>query len=154
MKVEVGGLSYGKEANLRDEWSTPMSVYKALDREFGFTLDACATGLNRRCVRWCGPGSELSEDGLEFSWEKERVFVNPPYSRGSISSWVQKCCLESRLGSLVVAILPARVNATWFHDYVYGRAELRFLRGRIKFEPPEGVSESSPNFDTLIAIWR
>lgn len=32
-----------------DEWETPKSVFDALDAEFNFTLDPCATEENHKC---------------------------------------------------------------------------------------------------------
>ena len=34
---------------------------------------------------------------------------------------------------LVVMLLPARTDTRWFHDYILGKAEVRFVRGRLKF---------------------
>lgn len=30
-------------------------------------------------------------------------------------------------------LIPARTDTKWFHDYIYGKAEVRFLRGRLHF---------------------
>ena len=32
------------------EWATPPELFKALDAEFGFTCDVCATADNAKCV--------------------------------------------------------------------------------------------------------
>ena len=63
----------------------------------------------------------------------ETVFCNPPYGR-AISSWVQKAYSEWAInGAEVVMLLPARTDTKWFHDYIYNRAEIRFIKGRLKF---------------------
>jgi hypothetical protein len=49
-----------------------------------------------------------------------------------------------------VALLPSRTDTRWFHTWVYGKAEIRFIKGRLKFG---GAKDSAP-FPSLLAIWR
>ena len=74
------------------------------------------------------------------------VWCNPPYGR-QIGEWVKKAA-ES--GAPVVMLLPARTDTRWFHDYIYGKAEIRFVRGRLKF----GDSRNSAPFPSMIAIFN
>lgn len=78
------------------------------------------------------------------------MFCNPPYGR-AIKSWVRKCWEESRNPeTLVVALLPARTDTAWFHDYIYRRArEIRFVRGRLHFNE----SPNSAPFPSMIVIF-
>ena len=80
----------------------------------------------------------------------ETVFCNPPYGR-AISSWVQKAYSEWAInGAEVVMLLPARTDTKWFHDYIYNRAEIRFIKGRLKFG---GCKHNAP-FPNMIVIFR
>ena len=47
-------------------------------------------------------------------------------------------------------LLPARTDTRWFHDYIYGKAEIRFVRGRLKF----GDSRNSAPLPSMIAIFN
>lgn len=47
-----------------DEWATPQSLFDELDREFHFTLDACATEENHKCEKYFTP----EQDGLTQKW--------------------------------------------------------------------------------------
>lgn len=67
-----------------DEWSTPEALFDALNKQFHFTLDACATQQNAKCPRYF----TKSDDGLKQRWTG-RVFMNPPYGR-EIRKWVRK----------------------------------------------------------------
>lgn len=125
-----------------DEWETPWDLFIDLHCEFGFTLDPCATHENAKCEKYF----TIEDDGLAQSWDGERVFCNPPYGR-QISKWVKKAS-ESR--GLVVMLLPARTDTVYFHDYIYGHAEIRFLRGRIKF----GDGKSSAPFPSMIVVFN
>ena len=47
-----------------DEWATPDYVFDALDKEFHFTLDPCATEENHKCIRYF----TKEKNGLEKDW--------------------------------------------------------------------------------------
>lgn len=36
-------------------------------------------------------------------------------------------------GYPIVLLIPARTDTAYFHDYIYGKAEIRFVRGRLRF---------------------
>lgn len=119
-----------------DHWSTPGELYDALDMEFHFTDDPCPLY-----------GSGEAGNGLTRPWGTV-VFMNPPYSKPS--PWCKKAYEESLKGSTVVGLLRGDTSTAWFHDWVLGKAELRFIRGRIKF----GGSKTAPPFASILAIWR
>lgn len=109
-----------------DEWPTPQWLFDALDAEFGFTLDPCATPQNAKCKRYY----TRAEDGINQDWGDEVVFMNPPYGR-TIESWVRKGFESACGGATVVCLLPARTDTHWWHHYVM-RGEIRFFSGRLK----------------------
>lgn len=78
-----------------------------------------------------------------------RCFCNPPYSQ--IGDWVKKAYNESRQpGTLIVLLIPARTDTRYFQEYIYHRAEIRFIKGRLKF----GNSKNSAPFPSMIVIYR
>lgn len=78
------------------------------------------------------------------------MFCNPPYGR-NIGEWCEKAYTESQKpGALVVMLIPSRTDTRWFHDWVYGKAELRFVKGRLKF----GDSPYNAPFPSMVAIYR
>ncbi len=111
-----------------DEWETPQALFEELSWLFGgFTLDPCATPENAKCARFF----TRAEDGLSQSWTGHKVFLNPPYGR-DIGRWVRKAFEESLNGALVVCLLPARTDTSWWQDHAK-RGHVVFLRGRLKF---------------------
>jgi site-specific DNA-methyltransferase (adenine-specific) len=74
--------------------------------------------------------------------------MNPPYS--DIVPWIQKAQQQAELGKIVVALLPAKVDTRWFHEYIYNKHEIRFIKGRLKFN---GHKENAP-FPSMIVIFR
>ena len=126
-----------------DMWATPQDFFDELDKEFRFTLDPCSTHENAKCKKHY----TIEDDGLSKDWTGETVFCNPPYGK-EIGKWVKKC-MESG-GGTRVALLPARTDTRWFHNYVYGKAEIRFIKGRLKF----GDSKNSAPFPSMVTIWK
>ena len=126
------------------EWTTPAWLFHALDREFGFTLDPCATPANATCARYY----TIADDGLAQSWDDEVVFMNPPYGR-VIGQWMRKAYESSRDGALVVCLIPARTDTEWWHRYAM-RGEIRLLKGRLKFG---GAKHGAP-FPSAIVVFR
>ena len=130
------------------EWETPQETFDKLDTEFHFTLDPCATSNNAKCDKFF----TIKDDGLSKSWSGERVFMNPPYGR-DLPNWIAKAFFESIYAEIIVALLPARTDTKWFHDFVYHKTEIRLLRGRQKFVRPDGKTGTAP-FPSMIVIWR
>lgn len=128
------------------EWRTPMALFQKLNQEFHFTLDPASTAENALCEKYY----TAQEDGLIQSWAGERVFCNPPYGKIAIANWVQKAYAESEKAEVIVMLIPSRTDSKWFHDYVLGKAEIRFIRGRLKF----GGAEYNAPFANMLVIWR
>jgi len=115
-----------------------------LNREFNFTLDPCASKKNAKCKKFY----TKKEDGLSKDWSNEVVFCNPPYNRYTMNDWLKK--MSSSEAKICVGLLPARTNTKWFHEYVWGKSEIRFIRGKLKFN---GYKWQAP-FPSMIVIFK
>lgn len=127
-----------------DLWETPQDFFESLNKEFHFTLDVCALPENAKCERYYTP----EQDGLSLPWEGV-CWCNPPYGR-DVWRWISAGYTASVGGATVVMLLPARTDTRWFHDWIYGKAEIRFLRGRLKF----GGSKNSAPFPSMVVVFR
>ena len=133
-------------------WCTPPEFFAELDQEFHFDLDPAATDKSAKCANYYTP----EDDGLSKDWGGHRVFCNPPYGR-AIHEWVRKGYEESRKpGTVVVMLIPARTDTTYFHEYIFhGKAdEVRFLRGRLKFTDEDGNANNTAPFPSVVIVWR
>lgn len=132
------------------EWATPPAIYAALDQEFGFTLDAAASAINAKHVRYVAKDT----DALAISWRGERVFCNPPYGR-VLGSWIRKAlhAVDEDGAELVVLLLPARTDVAWFHELVLPRCEIRFIRGRLNYTRGGGGRCNAP-FASMVVVVR
>ena len=129
------------------EWSTPQDFYDKLNEEFHFTLDPCADDSNHKCEKYY----TVEQDGLAQDWSGESVFCNPPYGR-DVAKWVRKSFYEVYFGKcrLAVMLLHARTDTKWFHQYVYNKSEVRFVRGRLRF----GDQEQPAPFPSMVVVFR
>lgn len=127
------------------EWETPQALFDDLNNEFHFTLDPCSTHANAKCDKHF----TIVEDGLKQSWEGETVFCNPPYGK-ALPLWIKKAAQSAGNGTTVVMLIPARTDTKAFHEFIYHKAEIRFIKGRLKF----GDAKAPAPFPSMIVIFR
>lgn len=121
-------------SSVRMDWRTPKAVYQVLDAEFGFDFDPCPPNP--------------SFDGLEAEWGDVN-FVNPPYGN-ELPKWIRKGFEEWKKGKTVVFLIPSRTDTIWWHDYCMKASEIRYIRGRLKFDD----HVSSAPFPSAIVIFK
>ena len=134
------------------DWCTPIDFFNELNKEFNFVLDAAATDETAKCKDYFTPET----DGLKQSWKRTdgAVFCNPPYGR-EIGKWVKKAYEEStKHDTTIVLLIPARTDTTYFHNYIYKRAEIRFIRGRLKFTDENGIAGDAAPFPSMVVIYN
>lgn len=133
-----------------DHWSTPIEIIEKLREEFGdFDLDPCCRPETAKASNFY----TAEQDGLSQPWFG-KVFLNPPYSKPG--PWLKRSLeqIESGCCSLVVALLPVRTDTRWFHEYVNNKADIRFVRGRIKWIGWQGTPIPNPKDPSLLAIYK
>lgn len=134
-----------KNRNLvhKDDWATPKDLYDKLNEEFNFDFDPCPL--------------RSSFDGLSIEWGKSN-FINPPYSRELKEKFIRKAVEENKKGKICVLLLPVSTSTKIFHELIYKKAEIRFLKGRVKFEGintfGQKVSNKCGMHDSMIVIYR
>lgn len=151
MKDKTRSLMFSSK---RQDWATPEDIFNELNKEFNFTLDPCCSELTKKCEKYY----TIETDGLSKSWEGERVFVNPPFGREQ-AAWIKKGFEESmKPNTIVVFLIPARTDTRAFHNYIYGKAEIRFIKGRLKFINPSSNTPkekwTAAPFPSMIVIFK
>lgn len=63
---------------------------------------------------------------------------------------MRKAYEASLRGATVVMLLPSRTDTVWYHDYAWTHGEVRFLKGRVKFNE----SETPAPFASIIVVFR
>jgi len=114
-----------------DLWKTPSKIYNwYMEHNF---FDPCPVNPDF--------------DGLQIEW-KDKNFVNPPYSQ--ISKWIDKAIKENKKNKAVVMLLPARTDTKWFHKALANKAEVFYIKGRLKFDD----GNNSAPFPSIYLIFK
>ncbi len=127
-----------------DMWATPQAYFDEVAKEFVFSVDVCANKENTKVNKFFS----IEDNGLVQKWEGI-CWMNPPYGR-EIGKWIKKAYESAKQGATVVGLLPARTDTKWFHTYIYGKAEIRFIKGRLKF----GDCKNAAPFPSMLVIWN
>ena len=112
----------------KQDWETPKYFFDKVNEEFNFTLDVCCLKETAKCDKYFTP----EENGLIQDWSKDVCWMNPPYGKYQ-KEWIKKALYESEKGSKVVCLIPARPDTKMWHELIFPNAEVRFIKGRIKF---------------------
>lgn len=143
-------------------WTTPPEVLSRVRQVNPIALDPCwnehaLTGEAH--YRFSGSGVDgLAEEWLPYTRMRcgaklGLVYCNPPYGPG-IGAWVEKCHREGLAGAEAIALLPARTDTAWFHDWALGAKSVCFWRGRIQFgNPPPGTKGNQSNVLSVVCYW-
>lgn len=76
-------------------------------------------------------------------------YINPPYGR-DIGKWIKKAFEQWKLGKVCVLLIPSRTDTKWWHQYCMQATEIRFIKGRLKFDD----QENSAPFPSAIVIFE
>ena len=127
---------------MHDEWYTPpLWIERARIAMGTIDLDParCAFAQERvQASMWF----DKATDGLRQSWTGN-IWLNPPYSRGTIGRFVEKLINELDNIDQAVVLTDNRFDTEWAHDLLYATDVVAFTRGRIRFYNDDGIAVSS-----------
>lgn len=139
------GLVHEPRHSHNGDWYTPRWIFNLLAVQFD--LDPCQPEGG---LPWIPAKRHFTvhDDGLTQPWEG-RVWLNPPYGNG-IGAWLERMHCH-RDG---IALVFARTDCAWYHDYVAKADAVLFLRGRVKFTDGLGVTRSAgPGCGSMLVAW-
>lgn len=107
------------------EWYTPPTIFERLGLQFD--VDVASPGRDK--VPWIPAAEHLTrtEDGLRTPWHG-RVWLNPPYD-DAVPRWLKRF-IDHGDG---MALVFARTDTKWFHEFAVHADLLCFMRGRVRF---------------------
>ena len=145
MVATTKGFGHEDRGSTNVEWYTPPEIFERLN--LWFDLDPCHP---EKPLPWI-PATRrynVNDDGLTKPWIG-RVWLNPPYGKHTIE-WLAKMH-GHRHG---VALVFARTDCKWFHDYVAKSDAVLFLKGRVRFVDGFGVSGGSgAGSGSMLVAW-
>jgi len=152
----------------KNAWRTPPKVFAALNKEFDFDLDAAADEDNALVPLFL----TKEEDALKKDWSKmytakrdimyakfcpkkvRKVWINPPYGRGVIKNFMDKCVEQKAKGVTSVLLVPCTPDALWLP--VNEVSQIRFITGgRLSFlQSNTGKKVNGNPKGSMIVIFR
>jgi len=135
-------MSAWEATGATDEWYTPKFIFDALCAVFDLDVSAPADGPRHvPCRDW------ISEGSLQAEWSGF-VWMNPPFGgRNGIAPWLDKFVQHGN----GIALTPDRTSAPWWQDAASKANSVLLLRGKPKFERPDGTIGKSPGHG--VSLW-
>jgi len=131
-------------------WQTPKWFFDVVERIFvekyggPFDMDVAASAENHLAPKFYTE----EDDALSKPW-RGRVWCNPPYGE-MVPKFLVKAHQESENhGAIVAMLIPSRTDTKYSHDVISKAAEVRAIRGRLKF----GESSDSAPFPSVLVIF-
>ncbi len=136
----------------RTDRRTPRWLFDRLNAEFKFVLDAAASHENHLCPIYF----TIEDNALEQDWwPHRRIWLNPPYDdKGTrnMIHWMGKAYREAQKCCIVVCLVPASVDARWWHEYCV-KGNLRWIKGRLRFSEVK-TDAKFPSVIVIFSTWR
>ncbi len=129
------GFGHENPVNQSKEWFTPKWIFEKLGVEFDTDPAAAPVGW----AEWIPAKEKIrrEDNGLQRPW-RGRVWLNPPYGKDT-PEWL-RLLAEHGNG---IALVFARTDTAWFHDYAAQATLICFMRGRVQFIAGPGASANS-----------
>jgi hypothetical protein len=139
------GFGHEDVGNQNVDWLTPPWIFKELD--LTFDLDPCSPVGG---IPWLPAINHYSEedDGLAQTWQG-MVWCNPPYGKHT-ASWLKRMHVH-RCG---IALVFARTDTKWFHDYCINADAILFLKKRISFVDAKKITRNGgAGAGSILVAW-
>lgn len=135
-------MGYWEQNGKSDEWWTPPHIFEALGERFD--LDAAAPIADTHVPS----ATRLTARSLQRPWHGY-VWLNPPFGgRNGLVPWLDKFFAHGN----GIALTPDRTSTDWWQDAAQKADAVLFIRGKVKFERPDGsIGKSPSNGTTLFA---
>lgn len=153
-------ISSELDDDMKNSWGTDPVIFQAMDKEFKFSLDAACSEENTKV-----PSLFLTknDNSLESDWSllfddceisHKCVWINPPYGKGFIKSFMNKCIEQKEKGVTSVLLVPATLDAQWLP--INEISEIRIVTGgRLSFyHPITGKKVNGNTKGSMFVIFR
>jgi len=149
--MPLSSIKHLSNIHINDEYGTPLTLlYQACQTyDVHPKLDVAASRINHVCDRYF----TKQDDALTKEWDED-FFLNPPYSQVEI--FIKYAYQQYKKHNVTGLILTySKTDTKWWHDYIEGRAETYFIKGRIRFFDENGkLTRNSAPYPSCFIIYR
>lgn len=139
------GFTHDNKDNKTVDWYTPPWVFERLGLQFD--LDPCQP---KEPIPWIPAAKHYWKeiDGLSQPWFGN-VWLNPPYGDNT-PDWLAK--MHSYRNG--IALVFARTDTKWFHEFCAKADAILFLKGRVSFVDGLGVTgKGGAGAGSMLIAW-
>lgn len=139
------GFTHESACNETCQWYTPKFLFDRLGVQFD--LDPCSPG--KKIVSWIPAKRHFTanDNGLLLRWQG-RVWLNPPYGQET-PRWLKKLANHGN----GIALVFARTDTRWFHEYATRASLICFMAGRIRFIKSDGTKGATPGCGSMLLAY-
>ena len=131
-----------------EEWETPDDLYATLEHIWQFDFDAAASVATTPSAR---ASSLVPSTAARCPGTTGAIALGSIRPMAAPSSGSSRPRSARLVGVSTVALLPARVDTSWWHQHVaQGANGIWFLKGRLRFK---GAPASAP-FPSAVVYWH
>jgi len=135
-------MSAWEASGKSDEWYTPRYIFDALGVTFDMDVAAPKDG-----PRYVPTKSWISSESLQSPWVGF-IWMNPPFGgRNALEPWLEKFFAHGN----GISLTPDRTSAPWWQDASSRADSILMMRGKPKFERPDGSIGKSPSHG--VTLW-
>jgi site-specific DNA-methyltransferase (adenine-specific) len=136
---------------IKDEYGTPKELFREACYKFKICpeIDVAASKQNHVLQKYY----TIADNSLLHDWHYN-FFMNPPYSQ--VSEFMKQAYYQHLKHAIDgLCLVYSKTETNWWHNYVEGKAEVHFIKGRIKFLDAFGnpTKNSSP-YPSAWVIYR
>ena len=136
--------------SIQDEWVTPKALLCSAIIKFDILpfLDVACTEKNAQFSAYI----TKEDNALLHEWKTD-FYANPPYSK--VYDFMKKAYESHKKYNVTGLILVyAKTDTRWWHEFVEDKAEVHFIKGRVKFYLNGQISENSAPYPSCWVIYR
>jgi phage N-6-adenine-methyltransferase len=146
-------VNHLKQIHENDEYGTPRLIFFEACKKYNVKpkIDYFSSEFNHVVQKYY----TQNDNAMDKEWTKDG-FVNPPYSRKYLPKIIKKCYEEHRKYNITLLVLTyAKTDTKWWHNYVEGKAEYYFHKGRISFNDKYGIpTKNKAPYPSVWIIYR
>lgn len=138
----------------RNCWETPRKFWDVIQWEFAPTIDVAASAENAKCAQFfTRERSAFDRQWFSDDDSRECAWCNPPFK--DLLGWAQLAFDQAQRYNRPVLLLGPLSDGEWLLEYAAQYAtEIRDVRPRIEFIPPEGVTASTNSGKNVLVVFR
>jgi hypothetical protein len=149
-KIKSHAVQHLRSINIGDEYGTPITMYFDACRRFNIhpKIDVAASYIHHVTDMFLTIVDNFLKCNVVLDF-----FMNAPYSRQyEFMRHAYELHKKNNLNVLILAY--SKTDTKWWHEFVEEKAEVHFIKGRVKFFIDGKLTKNSAPYPSCWIIYR